>query len=226
VPILYAFDCDGVLVDSELIASQVDSELLTSVGFKIAPGEVTQRFAGMTSNDIHDVVEKEIGRKLPADFLAKQKEKLDSRLARDLKIVAGAKEMLDRLEGARCICSNSTTERLALELKKVGLADRFANIYSAVEVGDRQPKPAPNVYAYAARTLGANPREMLVLEDSVFGVRAARAAGARVIGFTGGGHTWLGHADVLVEAGAETIINRFADFPATAEALVAWEGMD
>jgi HAD superfamily hydrolase (TIGR01509 family) len=224
--ILYAFDCDGVLVDSELIASQVDSELLTSAGFKISANEVTQRFAGMTSSDIHDVVEKEIGRKLPANFLQRQKDTLDARLARDLKIVSGAKEMLDRLEGARCICSNSTTERLTLELKKVGLADRFANIFSAVEVGDQQPKPAPNVYAYAAKALGADPREMVVLEDSVFGVRAAKAAGARVIGFTGGGHTWLGHADILIEAGAETIINRFADFQATAEALVAWEGMD
>jgi beta-phosphoglucomutase-like phosphatase (HAD superfamily) len=67
---------------------------------------------------------------------------------------------------------------------------------------------------------------MVVLEDSVFGVRAGKAAGARVIGFTGGAHTWLGHADVLIDAGAETIIHRFADFPATAEALVAWEGME
>jgi HAD superfamily hydrolase (TIGR01509 family) len=226
LPILYAFDCDGVLVDSEFIASQVDSEMLTSVGFKISPDEVTQRFAGLTSDDIHDIVEKEIGRKLPADFLAKQKAGLDTRLARDLKIVAGAKEMLDRLEGLRCICSNSTTERLTLELNKVGLTDRFTNVFSAVEVGDREPKPAPNVYAHAAKAMGVAPREMVVLEDSVFGVRAAKAAGGRVIGFTGGAHTWLGHADLLIDAGAETVINRFADFPATAEALVAWEGME
>jgi HAD superfamily hydrolase (TIGR01509 family) len=160
-------------------------------------------------------------------FLSRQKEALDAALARDLKIVAGAKEMLDRLEGPRCICSNSTTERLTIELNKVGLAERFApNIFSAVEVGDLQPKPAPNVYAYAAKTMGADPREMVVLEDSVFGVHAAKAAGARVVGFTGGAHTWLGHADLLIEAGAETVINRFADFPATAEALVAWAGME
>ncbi|HVY20345.1 MAG TPA: HAD-IA family hydrolase [Bauldia sp.] len=224
---LYAFDCDGVLVDSEIIASQVDSELLTGIGFKISPEEVTQRFAGLTSIAIHDIVEKEIGRKMPDDFLPRQKEALDTRLARDLKIVSGAKEMLDRLKGPRCICSNSTSERLTIELNKVGLTDRFQpSIFSAVEVGDRQPKPSPNVYAYAAKTMDVNPREMVVLEDSVFGIRAAKAAGGRVIGFTGGAHTWLGHADLLIEAGAETVISRFADFPATAEALVAWEGME
>ena len=224
---LYAFDCDGVLVDSEVIASQVDAEMLTSIGFKITPEEVTQRFAGLTSIAIHDIVEKEIGRKLPDDFLPKQKEALDRRLARDLKIVAGAKEMLDQLEGPRCICSNSTSERLTIELNKVGLADRFGtNVFSAVEVGDRQPKPSPNVYAFAAKSFGVNPREMIVLEDSVFGVAAAKAAGARVIGFTGGAHTWLGHADLLVEAGAETVIRRFADLPAIAEAVMSWEGME
>jgi HAD superfamily hydrolase (TIGR01509 family) len=222
---LYAFDCDGVLVDSEVIASQVDAEMLTSIGFKITPEEVTQRFAGLTSIAIHDIVEKEIGRKMPDDFLPKQKEALDRRLARDLTIVAGAKEMLDKLQGLRCICSNSTTERLGIELDKVGLSDRFDNVFSAVEVGDGQPKPAPNVYSYAAKTLGVPPREMIVLEDSVFGIRAAKAAGARVIGFTGGGHTWLGHSDLLVEAGAETVINRFADFPKIAEAVMSWEGM-
>ena len=223
---LYAFACDGVLVDSEVIASQVDAEMLTSIGFKITPEEVTQRFAGLTSIAIHDIVEKEIGRKLPDDFLPKQKEALDRRLARDLKIVAGAKEMLDKLEGPRCICSNSTTERLTLELDKVGLTDRFTHVFSAVEVGDRQPKPSPNVYTFAAKSLGVPPREMIVLEDSVFGVTAAKAAGARVIGFTGGAHTWLGHADLLVEAGAETVIHRFSDFAKIAEALMSWEGME
>ncbi|MEJ0012230.1 MAG: HAD-IA family hydrolase [Bauldia sp.] len=223
---LYAFDCDGVLVDSEVIASQVDAEMLTSVGFKIAPEEVTVRFAGLTSVAIHDIVEKEIGRKLPGDFLPKQKEALDRRLARDLKIVEGAKEMLYRLEGPRCICSNSTTERLTIELNKVGLADRFTHVFSAVEVGDLQPKPSPNVYAFAAKSFGVNPREMIVLEDSVFGVTAAKAAGARVIGFTGGAHTWLGHADLLVEAGAETVIHRFSEFAKVAEAVMSWEGME
>jgi HAD superfamily hydrolase (TIGR01509 family) len=223
---LFAFDCDGVLVDSEIIASEVDAELLTKAGYPITAPEATRRFAGLTSDAIHDLVEKEIGHSLPPGFVAKQKAELDRRLARDLKVVPGAEELLDRIEGPRCICSNSSTERLTIELNKVGLMDRFRPyIFSAVEVGDRQPKPSPNVYLHAARQFDMNPRDVVVLEDSVFGVGAAKAAGTRVIGFTGGRHTWLGHADMLVEAGAETVIKRFADLPRVAEALMSWEGI-
>ena len=135
--------------------------------------------------------------------------------------------MLDRLNGEpTCVCSNSSMERLAISLKKTRLWDRFMpHVYSATEVGDHQPKPAPNVYRYAMAEFGADPRDTVVLEDSVFGISAAKAAGARVIGFTGGAHTWPTHADVLTDAGAETVINRLADLPATAEALLAWEGL-
>ena len=223
---LFAFDCDGVLVDSEVIASEVDAEMLTKAGYEISAAEVNQRFAGLTHVAIHDIVEKEIGHKLPADFLQEQEAEVDRRLGRDLKLIEGAREMLETIEGPRCLCSNSTTKRLKIELDRVRLWDQFApNIFSAVEVGDKKPKPAPNVYQYAARTMGVEPREVLVLEDSVFGIHAAKAAGCRVIGFTGGGHTWLGHADLLIEAGAETVIKRFSDFPRIAEAVMSWEGM-
>ena len=223
---LFAFDCDGVLVDSEVIASEVDAEMLTRAGYTITAAEVNQRFAGLTHVAIHDIVEKEIGHKLPADFLQEQEAEVDRRLGRDLKLIEGAREMLETIEGPRCLCSNSTTKRLKIELDRVRLWDQFApNIFSAVEVGDKKPKPAPNVYEYAARTMGVEPREVLVLEDSVFGIHAAKAAGCRVIGFTGGGHTWLGHADLLIEAGAETVIKRFSDFPRIAEAVMSWEGM-
>jgi HAD superfamily hydrolase (TIGR01509 family) len=223
---LFAFDCDGVLVDSEIIAAEVDARMLTEAGFPITAEDAIHRFAGLTSRAIHDIVEKELGHALPEDFLPNQKEALDRELATNLKAVAGIEDMLDKIEGPRCICSNSTSERLKIELDKTRLWDRFApHIFSAVEVGDRQPKPSPNVYAYAAKTFGVDPREMLVLEDSVFGVAAAKASGARVIGFTGGRHTWLGHADLLIDAGAETVIKRFADFPAIAAAVMSWEGL-
>ena len=223
---LFAFDCDGVLVDSEVIASAVDAEMLTKAGYTITAAEINQRFAGLTHVAIHDIVEKEIGHKLPADFLKQQEAEVDRRLGRDLKLIEGARDMLAVIEGPRCLCSNSTTNRLKIELEKVRLWDQFApNIFSAVEVGDHKPKPAPNVYLYAARTMGVEPRDVLVLEDSVFGVHAAKAAGCRVVGFVGGSHTWPGHADLLSEAGAETVIRRFADFPKIAEAVMSWEGL-
>lgn len=223
---LIAFDCDGVLVDSEMIAAKVDAEFLTKIGYPVTPEEVSRRFAGLTAKTIFGLVEADLGHPVPEDAHAEQKAELDRRLARDLKPVPGAIELLERLEGARCVCSNSSNERLALSLSKTGLTDFFRPyIFSAVEVGTKEPKPSPNVYNYAIQQFGVPPREVVVVEDSVFGVTAAKAAGARVIGFTGGGHSWTGHADLLTDAGADTVINKLADVPAVAEALMAWEGL-
>jgi HAD superfamily hydrolase (TIGR01509 family) len=223
---LLAFDCDGVLVDSEIIASEVDAELLTEAGYEITAEDVSRRFAGLTSKAIHAQVEAELGRALPEDFLARQRTELDRRLAKDLKAVPGVEELLDRIEGPRCVCSNSSSERLKLSLEKTNLRDRFRPyIYSAIEVGDGQPKPSPNVYRHACAQFQIDARDMLVIEDSIFGVTAAKLAGARVVGFVGGGHSWPGHADLLMDAGAETVIRRWADLPSVAEALMAWEGI-
>lgn len=224
---LFIFDCDGVLVDSEIVAARVDAELLTEAGYPISAEDMIQRFAGLTAEDFMRIVEEEMGHKLPADFHDDQRLELDQRLARELKAVAGVDEMLDRIDGPRCIASNSTTARLKMMLTKTGLYDRFRPyIFSAREVGDHQPKPAPNVYLHTIKEFGVAPREALVVEDSVFGVRAAKAAGARVVGFTGGAHTWSTHADLLTDAGAETVIKRFADLPSVAEAFMAWGGLE
>jgi len=223
---LFAFDCDGVLVDSEIIAAEVDAEILTRIGYPVTVEDVSRRFAGLTSKSIFELVEAELGHPVPADVLDEQRRELDKRLARDLKSVPGADAILDVIDGPRCVCSNSSTERLRISLEKTGLYDRFKPyIYSAVEVGTKEPKPSPNVYRHAAKAFDIEPREMLVIEDSVFGVTAAKAAGARVVGFTGASHTWPGHADLLTDAGAETVIKRFADLPRVAEALMAWAGM-
>ena len=220
---LFIFDCDGVLVDSEIIAAKVDSLYFREAGYEITPEEVTRRFAGLTSRMIVDIVAAEIGHPLPDDFFENTKREIDRRLATELTAVPGVYEMLDRLDGLRCVASNSTSERLKISLEKTRLYDHFKpHIFSAVEVADKRPKPAPDVYRYAVRQFGVEPRDAIVVEDSVFGVQAAKAAGTRVIGFTGGAHTWPGHADVLTEAGAETVIRRLADLPKVAEAFMAW----
>jgi HAD superfamily hydrolase (TIGR01509 family) len=224
---LYVFDCDGVLVDSEIIAAQVDAEHLTRIGYPISAEEVTVRFAGLTARELGAIVEVEIGHPLPANFFEEQNAEVDRQLSAKLEAVPGIHDILDSLDGPRCIGSNSSGARLRLMLEKTRLYDLFApHIYSAVEVGDRQPKPAPNVYLHAIKQFGVSPRETVIVEDSVFGVRAGKAAGARVVGFTGGAHSWPGHADKLTEAGAETVIRRFADLPRVAQAFMAWEGLE
>ncbi len=221
--VLYLFDCDGVLIESEIIASEVDADLLTAAGYEISAEDVTARFAGMTVAMIVETVEQEMGRKLPADFVRQQREELDKRLAEEVDPMEGVHDMLDELVGDRCVCSNSSGNRLEVTLKKTQLYERFApHIYSAPEVGTRETKPDPNVYTYAAAQFGVDPADAVVLEDTATGVAAARAAGMRVIGFTGGSHTWPAHADVLTEAGAETVIRRITDYPATAAALHGW----
>lgn len=223
---LFLFDCDGVLVDSEIIAAEVDSKLLSKLGAPIEVEELTRRFAGLTFRKVVELIEKEADKKIPDTIFAQQKAALDERLAKDLKPVAGADLLLDRLDDEHCVCSNSTSERMRLTLGKTQLIDKFdPNIFSAVEVGDKQPKPSPNVYLHAAAQFGTPNRDCIVIEDSLFGVTAAREAGMRIVGFTGGGHTWPGHADVLTEAGAETVIDRLADLPAVAEAFKVWDGL-
>lgn len=223
---LVIFDCDGVLVDSEIIAAEVESELLADAGYTIEPLALAERFSGMTWKDILIEIEREAGIPLSATLIDKSEKLLDQRLARDVRAIAGAAEALAALSGPRCICSNSTDERLAMMLRKTGLKSLFgAHVYSAKSVGEGLPKPAPDVFLHAAGVFKAAPRRTIVIEDSVHGVHGAVTAGMRVIGFTGASHSTAGHADRLTDAGAETVIARMADLPATLEALAAWDGM-
>ena len=220
---LIIFDCDGVLVDSEIIASEVEAELLTEAGYPISTEEMAERFAGMTWHNTLLAIEREANIPLSASMLAKVDTVLDMRLARDLKIIEGVKPMLSQITLPHCICSNSTSERLSMMLGKLGLKDHFgAHIYSARDLGPDRVKPKPDIFLHGAREFGVDPSRVLVIEDSVHGIHGARAAGMRVVGFTGASHTYPSHADKLTEAGAETVISRMSALPGTIAALSEW----
>jgi HAD superfamily hydrolase (TIGR01509 family) len=222
---LIIFDCDGVLVDSEIIAAQVESRLLTEAGYPISVEEMGERFAGMTWKNILLAVEKEANIPLSASLLDKSEQLLDARLARDVKIIDGVKFALARLATQRCICSNSSSHRLDMMLEKVGLKPYFApHIYSAKDLGADRVKPKPDIFLHAAEQFKVSPDKVLVLEDSVHGIHGAKAAGMRVVGFTGASHTYPSHADRLTDAGAETVISRMMDLPAVVAALGEWGG--
>ncbi len=222
---LIIFDCDGVLVDSEIIAAQVESRLLTDAGYPISVEEIGERFAGMTWRNILLQVEKEVDIPLSASLIDKSEKLLDARLARDVKIIEGVKFALARLPTQRCICSNSSIHRLDMMLEKVGLKPYFApHIFSAKDLGADRVKPKPDIFLHAAEQLGVKPSNVLVIEDSVHGIHGARAAGMRVVGFTGASHTYPSHADRLTDAGAETVISRMTDLPAVTAALTEWAG--
>ena len=109
-------------------------------------------------------------------------------------------------------------------LERTGMARFFADeeVISALSIPSGRTKPAPDVFLVAAERFGADPAETFVVEDSVHGIHGAKAAGMRVIGFTGASHSYPGHADALTEAGAETVIRRWADFPGVLAALAEW----
>lgn len=223
---LTLFDCDGVLVDSEIIAAKVESKLLTEAGYPISVEEMGERFAGMTWKNILLSIEKEVDIPLSASLIDKSEQLLDQRLAREVKAIEGVQYALARITGPRCICSNSSSQRLDMMLTKVGLKEFFApDIYSAKDLGADRVKPKPDIFLHGAAQFGVSPGKCLVVEDSVHGVHAAREAGMRVVGFTGASHTYPSHADKLTDAGAETVIARMQDLPGVIAAMAEWDGV-
>ena len=223
---LVIFDCDGVLVDSEIIAAQVESKLLTEAGYPISPEEMGERFAGLTWKDILFAVERDSNIPLSASLIDKSEALLDQRLSREVLAIDGVAQAIMKIGGKRCICSNSSKARLEMMLKRTGLAPLFGeHVYSAKDLGENRTKPMPDIFLHGASRFGVDPSAVVVIEDSVHGVHGARAAGMRVIGFTGASHTYPGHADKLTDAGAETVIARMSDLPATIAALAAWSAI-
>ncbi|NMG38902.1 HAD-IA family hydrolase [Chelativorans sp. ZYF759] len=222
-PELVIFDCDGVLVDSEIIAARAEAEILAKAGFEITAEDLARDYAGLTFKDILLRIEAEQGLVVQASLIAQAEKLVDQKLAREVRAIEGAAEAAASIRSPKCVCSNSSGERLRLTLGRTGLLPLFADaIYSAVETPSRLPKPHPDVFLHAAAAMNADPKRSFVIEDSIHGVAGATAAGMRVIGFTGASHSQPGHADALTEAGAETVIHRLADLQSVLAALSDW----
>lgn len=223
---LIIFDCDGVLVDSEYLAAKYELQTYAAFGFEMAVDQFAAEFAGMSSELVFKQVEERLGRNLPEDLLDKMKNELDDVLKAEVEMIQGADSVLDRFDQPRCICSNSGPERLKIMLQKTGLYDRFKPyIFSARELEPHAPKPQPDIFLKALNEFAVAPHEAIVVEDSVHGVMAARSAGARIIGFTGGRHSYPAHGDQLLDAGAETVIANFGNLPAVVDAFSEWTGI-
>jgi HAD superfamily hydrolase (TIGR01509 family) len=206
---LLIFDCDGVLVDSEPLACRVDAEVLGALGFAIAAEDIRRRYVGKSLTDMIAGIEAEHGRALPEDFGARLNATLLDRFRTELQPMPGVRDAIVSLPGRRCVASSSLPERVALSLTVTGLIDLFDHRFSSSQVG--RGKPAPDLFLFAAEQMGAPPPDCIVIEDSIYGVEAARAAGMRVIGFTGGGHCGPEHADALRARGADAVIGAMAD---------------
>jgi HAD superfamily hydrolase (TIGR01509 family) len=208
------FDCDGVLVDSEILAHEVETEVLNEIGLHYDRHEFTARFMGMSDSAFFAALEGDgqarLGRSIIDEIRGPMNERMRRAVQERLKEVPGALSAVAALRRAKAVASSSSAGRLGVKLRKTGLWDHFApHIFSADHV--KHAKPAPDLFLHAAVALGVPPAQCLVIEDSINGVLAGRAAGMRVWGFGGGGHMTERLTASLSEAGAERIVSSWAE---------------
>ncbi|MET9954614.1 HAD family hydrolase [Streptomyces sp. NPDC006339] len=196
---LVIFDCDGVLVDSERIYCRVDREVFARVGAVFTEDEMAELFVGSAHDALTALVEQRAGRSLPVDWHEPFRPLYEEALDAELTVVEGVTDVLDALDVPFCLASNGSHASIRRNLTRTGLLDRFeGRIFSARDVA--RGKPAPDLFLHAAATMGVPPERCAVVEDSAYGVRAARAAGMRAFGYSGG----LTRADRL--AGERTVV--------------------
>jgi len=187
-PDLVIFDCDGVLVDSEWIALRVYRTMLTELGWDLTEAEYVDRFVGRSMRANRDDLETHLGAALPAGWLDEVVARIRAAYPTELERVDGVTEALDGIDAlgvTTCVASSGTHEAIQNSLRLVGLYERFAGrVFSATDVA--RGKPAPDLFLHAAATLGVSPSACVVVEDSRYGVTAARAAGMRCIAYAGG----------------------------------------
>jgi HAD superfamily hydrolase (TIGR01509 family) len=210
VPELVIFDCDGVLVDSEVIFARVLAECLTEAACPASAEEALFLGFGRNRTTLTEAVEARFGRRLPAGFFEAMRARTAVLLEQELAAMPGVAELLGALPLPRCVASNGHLDRVRERLALTGLLPYFdPHVFSAIQVA--AGKPAPDLFLFAARRLGAAAEGCLVVEDSLAGVEAARAAGMAVVGFCGGSHCPNDHAQALAAAGCSQVFGRMAD---------------
>lgn len=182
---LVIFDCDGVLVDTERLSVRVDAEVLADLGWTLTEEEIIERFVGRSDESIKREIEAHLGRRLPDDWEAKYRHLYRQAFEAELTPVDGIVEALDEITIPTCVASSGTHDKMRHTLRLTGLYERFkGRIFSVSEV--EKGKPAPDLFLYAAERMGVVPSACAVVEDSRYGIDAARSAGMRVFAYAGG----------------------------------------
>ena len=212
---LVIFDCDGVLIDSEIIASRTMAEALTDAGFPMTQTEAHVTFTGNSERDTKAYLTEKLGvTDLDALFTAWGK-----RLYKGFEAVEeieGIADVVTRLNRPICVASNSSLYRLTRSLGRVGLWKAFhGHVFSADHVA--HPKPAPDLMLHCAAEMGADPRRCVMIDDSPHGVEGALAAGMIAIGFVDLRDPRGKRAEVLREAGAHLVANGSGELQACLE---------
>ena len=184
---LVIFDCDGVLIDSEIISARMLVDELGRLGVSIDLDYVARHFLGRSYPTVMKVIRSDFGLDLPADFEARYRARLMDAFERGLRPMPGAAGVLAAMARPWCVATSSSDLRARRSLDIAGLSAIVGGrLFTAAMV--QNGKPAPDLFLLAAARMGADPARCLVIEDSLNGIRAARAAGMAVWRFTGGSH--------------------------------------
>lgn len=199
---LIIFDCDGVLVDSESISCGTIAEIATGLGYAMTTEEAVNSFVGTSMKFVTSFLNERLASPLPLDFESQYRARMYERFKTELKPIPGIEAVLQSLTIPACVGSNGPREKILLNLGLTKLILYFEphHIFSAYDI--KKWKPLPDLYLHAAAKMGVAPRHCIVVEDSLAGVQAARAAGMTVYGYAS-------HSDGedLKAAGANIIHN-------------------
>ena len=215
------FDCDGVLVDSESITNRVLCTMLNEAGWAISQEQCTRDFIGKTVRSQAALIESHTGRPLTDAWMAEFYERRNMALRAELVAIEGAVEAVKQIhalcDGRIACASGADRAKVEMQLAQVGMATYFDGyVFSGHELP--RSKPFPDVYLAAARALDVDPARCLAIEDTVTGVQAGVAAGAKVWGYFPADQ---GHAssEQLLDAGAACVFGHMGDLPAMFEAV-------
>src|SRR6202158_1906345 len=210
-PDLIIFDCDGVLVDSEVLSCRCLSEVLAGYGIHLGLDQALDLFLGRSTTAVLDHYQA-LGRSIPEQFSIELRAGVRAAVLSALCPIEGVSSVLEGLQIPHSVASSSDFDRVSFSLSLTGLAPHFdSRLYTSQMV--ERGKPAPDLFLYAAERMQADPRRTLVIEHSISGVRAGKAAGMTVWGFVGGSHYQSrdGKA-ILCDAGADRVFGRMAGF--------------
>jgi beta-phosphoglucomutase-like phosphatase (HAD superfamily) len=207
--VLVVFDCDGVLVDSEVLSNEVLARMLSEAGLVMSMHESRRRYQGMLLRAIRADAEERLGHPLPDGWVERYERQRGDAFSSSLGPVEGARALVQRCLDAGidvCVASQGSLEKTERSLTLTGLIDLFGPQarFSAGQVA--RGKPHPDLFLYAAAAMGAAAEDCVVIEDTPSGVTAGVAAGMRVLGYAGDAD-----AEALTAAGAEVAIQSLAE---------------
>lgn len=179
------FDCDGVLVDTEKIGNGIMLSMAAEYGFEMKLEDAYRDFNGRNLKECFLHIEKAIGKKLPDNFESDYREKSFEAFRTQVKPMDGIVSFLDKLKIPYCVASSGPVEKIRLNLEVAGLLDKFENkIFSSYQI--KSWKPEPGIFLHAAKEMGFEVKDCIVIEDSKAGVIAGIQGGFKVYGFANG----------------------------------------